>query len=300
MKYQSHLALEELDLPASTEWEGAPQCWRMVRLAEGRGYWLRQGEAREVNPGDVLVVPPGRAGLFRASQLGGARLQSFGFCPELMSGLLTMMERQSFHRLAGKLLQPVQLFPASHRFAEQFAGLCSTPELRNGLWLRSQMLGLIGSVFARELAPAKRSEVATLSATKRIQVLLQHLTEEEFLSASSESLAAYCGCSLRHFSRLFLQHFGVSLRSRQIEMRLVKAQRLLAETDSRVMTVAASCGYRHLGVFNQLFKKRFGMTPSKWRREAVHPPGPQNGCNLTVASPSPKPGRNGSSGGQPS
>jgi len=32
------------------------------------------------------------------------------------------------------------------------------------------------------------------------------------------------------------------------------------------MTVAASCGYRHLGVFNALFKKRFAMTPTEWRR----------------------------------
>jgi AraC-like DNA-binding protein len=154
------------------------------------------------------------------------------------------------------------------------------------------MLELVGKVFARELTPVGRTDAAALSATKRIKVLLEHLTEDEFLAASSEELAAYCGCSLRHFSRLFLQHFGVALRTRQTEMRLLKARRMLAETDSRVMTVAAACGYRHLGVFNSLFKRRFGMTPTDWRREAVASQGHGNGCHsVIVSSTTPKPGR---------
>jgi AraC-like DNA-binding protein len=156
------------------------------------------------------------------------------------------------------------------------------------------MLELVGKVFARELTPASKTEAAALSATKRIKVLLEHLTEDEFLAASSEELAAYCGCSSRHFSRLFLQHFGVALRTRQTEMRLLKARRLLAETDSRVMTVAAACGYRHLGVFNALFKRRFGMTPTDWRREAVASPSAAhgNGCHSGIVSAmTPKPGR---------
>jgi AraC-like DNA-binding protein len=58
----------------------------------------------------------------------------------------------------------------------------------------------------------------------------------------------------------------LSLRARQTELRLQKASRLLKETDSRVMTIAGQCGYAHLGVFNALFKKRFGSTPMEYRR----------------------------------
>jgi len=151
--------------------------------------------------------------------------------------------------------QAVRLLPVSHPIAKQFAELCAQAESQSGLLVRCEMLELVGKTFARDLAPTGKAEAATLSATKRIRVLLEHLTEEEFLNASSDELAAYCGCSPRHFSRLFLQHFGVSLRSRQTEMRLLKARRLLVETDSRVRNVAAACGYRHLGVFNALFKK---------------------------------------------
>jgi AraC-like DNA-binding protein len=300
VKYQSHLTLEELDLPPSTEWEGPAQGWCFARVAQGQGYWLGRGDACEVNAGDVLMLPPARQGVFRASQLSVVRLFHFRFCPDLMSGLLTMTERQYFDRLAAKAGQPVRLLPVSHPVARQFADLCEEAEGRNGLLLRCEMLELVGRIFERELAPKDRDEASTLSATKRIRVLLEHLTEEEFLNASSDDLAAYCGCSPRHFSRLFQQHFGVSLRSRQTEMRLLKARRLLAETDSRVMTVAAACGYRHLGVFNALFKKRFSMTPTEWRRKAGDPKHGNGACPpADVASPTPKAGRKQSSGNGP-
>lgn len=300
MKYQSHLALDELDLPPSTEWEAPAQCWCFVRVAQGQGYWLGQGDAREVNTGDVLALPPARQGVFRASQLSVVRLFHFRFCPDLMSGLLTMTERQYFDRLATKTGQPIRLLPASHPIAKRFAEVCAQAERPNGLLLRCEMLELVGRTFARDLALPDKGGVSTLSATKRIRVLLEHLTEEEFLNASSDELAAYCGCSPRHFSRLFLQHFGVSLRSRQTEMRMLKARRLLVETDSRVMTVAAACGYRHLGVFNALFKKRFSMTPTEWRHQAGASAQANGPCFAAeVSSRTPKPGRKSSSGNGP-
>lgn len=298
MKYQSHLALDDVDLPPSAEWEAPKTCWCFVRIASGQGYWLEVGEAREVNSGDVLVLSPSRSGVFRSSQLGVVRLSYFRFCPELMSGLLTMAERHYFDKLAAKSSRAPRLLPASHPVAKQFSALCSESGTRNVLLTRCEMLQIVGQALAREIAPASRSETATLSATKRIRVLLENLTEEEFLNASAEDLAAYCGCSLRHFSRLFLQHFGVSLRSRQTETRLLKARRLMGETDSRVMTVAAACGYRHLGVFNGLFKRRFGMTPTEWRRTARENQNRELACTAAgePSAPGPTHGRKAPSG----
>ena len=230
VKYQSHLSLDELDLPPSAEWEPPLQCWCFVRVDNGQGYWLAASESREVNTGDILALPPARKGVFRASQLGSVRLFHFRFCPDLMSELLTMSERQHFDRLAGKPAPPVRLLPASHPIARDFFELCAHTGTVSGLLARCQMLELVGKFFARDLMPARSAETTTLSATKRIKVLLDHLTEEEFLNASSDELAAYCGCSPRHFSRLFLQHFGVSLRSRQTEMRLANQAPLIGSS----------------------------------------------------------------------
>jgi AraC-like DNA-binding protein len=230
---------------------------------------MRKGEARDLSVGDVVVAAPQVGGLFRASQLSNLRLAYFRFCPELAGGMLTMMERRCFDLLAAKPVSAVLVFHGAHPVVVKFKELCARAGSRNGLLIRCDMMELIGLAFDRHLTRASTPEKSTLSASKRIKVLMQHLTEEEFLNSSADQLAAYCGCSLRHFSRLFLHTFKVSLRGCQTDLRLRKARRLLAETDSRVVTVATSCGYRHLGVFNALFKKRFGMTPTEWRRDAT-------------------------------
>ena len=75
-------------------------------------------------------------------------------------------------------------------------------------------------------------------------------------------LAGQLNCSERHFSRLFREEFGVPLRARQIELRLQRARQLLADSDAKIINVAYDSGYQHLGLFNVMFKKRFGMTPA--------------------------------------
>lgn len=251
-----------------TEWSPGGACWCLVRVTRGQGYWLEKGQAREVGEGWVLVVPPRHPGSVRASQLGAVQLHHFQFCPELMSGLLSMAERQAFDRLAaGTGGQRVRVFEPGHAVAARFMQVPVKAGRGHGLLVRSQLLEVVGLAFGGDLKRPSEEGSHTLSARKRLKVLLEHLTEEEFLAGSIEQLSAYCGCSLRHFSRLFRQNFGVSLRARQTELRLLKARRLLEETDSRVMTIAAQCGYTHLGVFNTLFKKRFGITPTETRRE---------------------------------
>ena len=52
----------------------------------------------------------------------------------------------------------------------------------------------------------------------------------------------------------------------RMEMRLLKAVSLLVDPDAKIIYVAEKCGFNHLGPFNTCFKKRFGATPSQWRK----------------------------------
>ena len=93
------------------------------------------------------------------------------------------------------------------------------------------------------------------------------MPDAELATRSLPELAVLLSCSERHFSRLFREQFGVPLRSRQTELRLQRASQLLADANSKIINVAYESGYRHLGLFNAMFKKRFGMTPSEWREQ---------------------------------
>ena len=52
------------------------------------------------------------------------------------------------------------------------------------------------------------------------------------------------------------------------EMRLLMAVSLLRNPTAKVINVAEQCGFNHLGLFNISFKRRFGVTPGKWRAQS--------------------------------
>jgi hypothetical protein len=50
-----------------------------------------------------------------------------------------------------------------------------------------------------------------------------------------------------------------------MELRMLRAISLLRDGDAKVAQVADQCGFNHLGFFNRCFKRRFGMSPGRWR-----------------------------------
>ena len=112
------------------------------------------------------------------------------------------------------------------------------------------------------------------------------MPEAELSQCSLRDLAGQLNCSERHFTRMFREEFGVPLRARQIELRLQRARQLLTNSDAKIINVAYDSGYQHLGLFNVMFKKRFGMTPSEWRQQNLRkslPPQPRKNLPKSVA-----------------
>jgi AraC-like DNA-binding protein len=114
--------------------------------------------------------------------------------------------------------------------------------------------------------------------------VFEELSATELLTLSVGDMAHKFSCSRRHLNRLFHQHFGCSVASLRMEMRLLKALSLLREPDVKIIHVAEQCGFNHLGLFNACFKKRFGNTPSRWRK--VAPNGENAGSDLDPGHPS--------------
>ncbi len=267
MTLPSHLRLTEIALLPGAEWSHDRSAWLLVRLGEGHGYWLcKKEEPREIKPGEALVIPPGGCGLFRASQLGAVTLHYFSWQPELLTGILSLSERHFFANIGLHGNLAARVLPASPELAGHFEG--SDCEAEPTLVCRSKLLQFIGETFGEEISRQSPPSAKAFQAADRFEVLIRQLTDSDLLNFTPSQLARRCGCSLRHFGRLFYNRFGLSLRARQTRLRLQKAGLLLSDSGSKVINVALESGYRNLGLFNKTFKKHTGMTPSQWRKRA--------------------------------
>jgi AraC family transcriptional regulator of adaptative response / DNA-3-methyladenine glycosylase II len=95
------------------------------------------------------------------------------------------------------------------------------------------------------------------------------IEDGRLVNASLESLAGKLGVTDRHLRRVFQQEFGVSPVEYAQTQRLLLAKRLLTDSALPVIDVAMASGFASLRRFNDLFRKRYRMTPGALRRDAT-------------------------------
>jgi AraC-like DNA-binding protein len=258
--------MEEIRLQPGQEWMDGAVLWRFLRLTGGAAYWLGDPRSRALVEGELLVIPPGAKGVVRASQLNEVVLHGFGFDPDSLCGLFTLGDRHSFQNGGGKPWE-VRFLPSTHPAAQRFAALAAGAAKNGELALRAEALLIVAEVLDDEMAQLHPHSSPNSAARHRFEEFIAQMPDSEIIHQTVAGLARLCGCSPRHFNRLFRRRFGDSIRARQTELRLINARQLLGTTDARISEIALASGYRNVSLFNSLFKRRFGMTPSEWRRQ---------------------------------
>ncbi len=268
MSISGHLRIEELRLGSGEEWVDTSACWRFVRLASGVAYWLDTASPRAFIEGELLVVAPPIKAVVRASQLSQVVLHYFTYAPDLLSEFLTPAEREFFHHEAFERLPAVQFLPSTHQLTVQFVAILDRRSLP-ALLERAELLSLVAAFFSGAIPERPAAKAPSLSAQDRFWEIISQMPDSELIQHTPEQLAALCGCTTRHFNRLFHESFGMSPRARQTDLRLLRAAELLRKPEAKIRDVSLESGYRSLSLFNSLFKRRFGMSPSQWRRDSA-------------------------------
>ena len=82
---------------------------------------------------------------------------------------------------------------------------------------------------------------------------------------SVEQICRYLHMSPAYFSTMFKKVTGQTYIAYLTEVRLNKAVELLNMTDEKTYVIASQVGYQEQNYFSYVFKKRFGVSPTKFR-----------------------------------
>ena len=119
--------------------------------------------------------------------------------------------------------------------------------------------------FGMITAPAA-IPVSDQRAQEKARQILKFIEQHYSEPLSIQKMAEASGFSQSHFMKFFRQTFGTSFTDYLNSYRLTMASRLLLASEDTILTVAADTGFENLSYFNRLFKRRFHMTPSQFRR----------------------------------
>jgi AraC-like DNA-binding protein len=121
----------------------------------------------------------------------------------------------------------------------------------------------------------KAKKLNFLNVNTRIEILRRLNLAKEYLYAnydkniSLESLANYACLSVNHLLRTFKLAYNQSPHQYLIQIRLQRAQLLLAKTEFPVYEIVNMVGFKCTSSFIRLFRNRYQTTPLKYRNVAA-------------------------------
>ena len=104
---------------------------------------------------------------------------------------------------------------------------------------------------------------------EKLQRSLAFLEENYPENLTIKKMAAVSNYSESHFSKLFRELTGDSFTQYLKNYRLDTAAERIRNESAKISEIAVECGFGNLSYFSRSFCKRFGMSPSEYRRQRV-------------------------------
>lgn len=127
------------------------------------------------------------------------------------------------------------------------------------------LIDLLATVFGLPPVATRRGSARE---TRRILDIARHLNDHFAEPHGLGDLAAAAGISRFHFVRQFRRLVGASPHQYLIALRLRAAAQCLEEGNAPVTDVALDAGFNDISHFNQLFRRAYGIAPTRWRTQA--------------------------------
>ncbi len=226
---------------------------------------------------------------------GRGEQQCNGRTHELRPGVLHLVRPQDRHRVRGSSSSPLHLvnlaFPSEAWAAVRRRYFAAEPDwfeqpLSRRAWpVDGRGQGTLAHWVERLAAPGRPRvaldgflmelpqlrPVAPTSAPPVPEWLEQcrrALAQPAHFSGGTPALARLAGCSPSHLARATARWLGCTPTDLVNAARMDYSARQLMETNRPILDIALDCGLNNLSHFYALFRKRFGVSPRRYRLRA--------------------------------
>ena len=103
---------------------------------------------------------------------------------------------------------------------------------------------------------------------ENLKKVLSYIQEHYAAPIKLEDLASLVNLNPQYFCRYFKENIGKTATRYIQEVRMEKAAEALAETNEKIITIAADSGFDNIGYFIRKFREIKGVTPSEYRKKS--------------------------------
>lgn len=151
-------------------------------------------------------------------------------------------------------VEPERIFPQD----EDVYRMVQQMDLRElSAWLKRSC------VLAQQRIQENRQDSTKSFVRRAIEYVGRNYSDQDL---NVEHICGYLHVSAAYFSTVFKRETGKTFINYLTDFRMERAVRMLMEEDEKTYIIAEAVGYSDPNYFSYAFKKKFGMSPSKYKQ----------------------------------
>lgn len=243
-------------------------------VTDGSGIYTIDLETFPVEKGDLIIIQPYILHMVKQHYKHTFATSTFVFSLDMLSSLKTDASSiKYFSPILHNKVRFLKIIKPSHPIYQNLKNcffLLKDCFLEKPygyeLELKSLLTHFLFVLFRNH--SYQKSEEITLNknTTLLIKRVLNHIQLNYSEELTIPELSSLCDFSEYHFMRFFKKHMGMTCIDYINNYRLDLSATLLREKPASIMNIAMDTGFHNISYFNKLFKKKFGMTPSEYRK----------------------------------
>lgn len=225
-------------------------------ILSGKGRYVRDGQTRQLGEGEGFLIEPGRQTYYEADGQDPWEYIWVGFDGTMAKPLMEQMgltgENMTFRSSHKDELQAIV------REMLQLDASSDANEI-----LQVSLLYRFIAYMSMDAVPLMGEKT---HGNAYVRKAMEYIQYNYAAHIQVEDIAAYININRSYLYSLFIREIGMSPKEYLVTCRLTRAAEMLDYTRLTVESIAISCGYRDPAVFTKAFRKKFGLSPIRYRQ----------------------------------
>lgn len=271
--YLTYLCSIPLDFPqVPLHWHDEME---FIYIKKGSGIVTVDFKQHNVTAGTIVLIMPGQLHSIEQLADNSMEYENIIFHPNILISKTADSCNTEFllPLISGKIIVPTLYTPTDAFYSEVASCIDANDEIRKTfpkgyqLYLKSQLFMLFYILI--EKCSNTVVEANNGKSLEKLKHILKYIENNYMHKITIADAATEVGLSQSHFMKYFKNTMGTSFIDYLNEYRLTMASRLLLSSDSSILAISEEVGYDNLSYFNRTFKRRYGTTPSAYRKRTT-------------------------------
>lgn len=251
------------------------EAWELYYVTFGQGIRMTGDTVLPFATGDVVLIPPSMPHYWKydsgfTDSNGEISYLMAAFSPEFIDKCISSFP-EIRNCINGRSL-PSEALKYGHKSSAAIKQIMRAMAGIDDIGQLGKMLRLLTVIFTAKDHTSVGRDVKIGRDIRRMHQVVTYVMAHYIHNITLDDIASHIGMNRSAFCTFFKRDKNMTFSQFVTRYRLETARELLASSQKQISEICVAVGFNDLPHFSRMFKKEYGMSPSKYRDSLSHKP----------------------------